>query len=229
MAVSRTAEESRTYNVEKMGEDLGGVYSYLWQELVSLYTKWNEYVTLYGTKVSRIQILNKAAPCFFRVVQDSLWEDIVVHIARMTDPPKSMGKPNISVQQLPNLVEGAELKAQLEELVSVAKEASEFCRDWRNRRIAHRDLNLALGNDAVPLASGSIEKVRNALKAFSAVLDAVSTHYLESSTMFDMGASHGGAELLLRILHSGLEAQEAQHKRVLAGTASTEDFDRSEL
>jgi hypothetical protein len=229
MGESRTAEESRVYNVEKMGEDLGSLYSYLWQELAWLYTKWNEYATLYGTKASRVEILNKAAPYFFRVVQDSLWEDVVIHIARMTDPPKSMGKPNISVQRLPILVEGTELKAQLESLVSVAKEASEFCRDWRNRRIAHRDLDLALGNNAEPLAAVSREKVKKALQALTDILDAVSMNYLDSSTMFDMGANHGGGELLLRVLHDGLDAQKTRHERMLAGTASPEDFSLAEL
>jgi AbiU2 len=217
MGESITAEESRAYNKGKMGENLGSVYSYLWQELAWLYTKWNEYTTLYGTKASRVEMLNKAAPYFFRVVQDSLWEDIVIHIARMTDPAKSMGKPNISVRQLPNLVEGAELREQLESLVSIAKVASEFCRGWRNRRIAHRDHDLALGNNANPLTPGSREKVKKALQALADILDAVSTHYLESSTMFDMGANHGGGELLLRVLHNGLEAQEARRQRVLAG------------
>jgi hypothetical protein len=140
-----------------------------------------------------------------------------------------MGKPNISVQRLPILVEGTELKAQLESLVSVAKEASEFCRDWRNRRIAHRDLDLALGNNAEPLAAVSREKVKKALQALTDILDAVSMNYLDSSTMFDMGANHGGGELLLRVLHDGLDAQKTRHERMLAGTASPEDFSLAEL
>ena len=77
-----------------MGEELGSLYHALWQEVVWLHTEWGEYVQLYGTKPSRIRLLNEAAPSFFRLVQDGLFETTVLKIARLTDPPKSLGKPN---------------------------------------------------------------------------------------------------------------------------------------
>ncbi|HZV82065.1 MAG TPA: hypothetical protein VFF53_07865, partial [Geobacteraceae bacterium] len=92
MGKTRTAEEARANYIEHMGEPLGSVYHCLWQELAWLYSKWNEYVTLYGAKPSRLELLNDAAPHFFRVVQDALWEATILQIARLTDPPKSAGK-----------------------------------------------------------------------------------------------------------------------------------------
>lgn len=68
--------------VEVMGDDLGSLYHALWNELAWLYSKWEEYVELFGTKPSRIDLLNKAAGHFFRIVQDSLWEESLLHIAR---------------------------------------------------------------------------------------------------------------------------------------------------
>lgn len=229
MATTRTAEESKAHYIEKMGEALGSVYYCLWQELVWLFSKWNEYKTLYGTKPSRIELLNNAAPHFFRVVQDSLWEDTILHIARLTDPPKSMGKGNLSVQQFPGLVSDPKLSAELERLLDLAKQASEFCRDWRNRRLAHRDLDLALGDTAVALKSGSREKVDKALAALVDVLDVVSTHYLDSSTMFDMGANNGGGESLLRTIYDGLKAEESRRDRLREDKILPEDLNRPDL
>lgn len=74
MSSHLTYEETRQHYIEKMGEPLGLLFNALWQEMAWLYQKWNEYVELYGAKPSRIDLLNKAAPSFFRLAQDSLWE-----------------------------------------------------------------------------------------------------------------------------------------------------------
>jgi len=229
MATTRTAEESRADYIENMGEELGSVYYCLWQELAWLFSKWNEYKTLFGTKPSRIELLNNAAPHFFRVVQDSLWEDTILHIARLTDPPKSMGKDNLSVQQLPGLVSDSNLSTELGRLVDIAKQESEFCRDWRNRRLAHRDLGLAIGDTAVMLKPGSQEKVGKALAALSDILDSVSTHYLDSSTVFDMGANIGGGESLLHAIYDGLRAEESRRERLREGKMLPEDSNHPDL
>lgn len=54
-----------------MGSDLGTTYNALWQQLAWLHGKWAAYVELFGTKESRIDLMNEAAPRFFRIVQDS--------------------------------------------------------------------------------------------------------------------------------------------------------------
>ncbi|OYY51379.1 MAG: hypothetical protein B7Y54_10510 [Polaromonas sp. 35-63-240] len=104
LAQEMTADESRLRNIAAMGEHAGSIYSQLWQELARLYRTWAEYVALFGTKESRVALLNEAAPAFTRIVQDFLWEGVILHIARLTDPPKSMGKPNLSVRALEEIV-----------------------------------------------------------------------------------------------------------------------------
>jgi len=140
-----------------------------------------------------------------------------------------MRKDNLSVQQLPGLVSASTLSAELGRLVEIAKIESEFCRDWRNKRLAHRDLGLALGDPAVMLKSGSREKVGKALTSLSDILDAVSTHYLDSSTMFDMKTNTGGGENLLHVIYDGLKAEESRRERLREGKMLSEDFDRPDL
>ena len=55
------------------------------QEAAFLHLKWNEYVVLFGTGPERVDLLNRAAPGFFHLVQDSWWDDLLLHISRMTD------------------------------------------------------------------------------------------------------------------------------------------------
>src|SRR6266404_1158399 len=105
-----TPDEAKARDIQKMGEVLGQQYHALWQELSWLHAKWNEYVELFGKKSSRIELLNQAAPSFFHLVQTSLWEDILLHIACLTNPPTSLGiKTNLTICNLPNLITDCEL------------------------------------------------------------------------------------------------------------------------
>lgn len=104
MVDSRTPLEAKNYYIKHMGEPLGSLFYALWQEVAWVRVKWQEYIELFGKKPSRVDLLNKSAPLFFRIVQNVLWYDILMHIARLTDPPKSKGKPNLTIRRLPELV-----------------------------------------------------------------------------------------------------------------------------
>ncbi len=224
MATHKTAEEAREEYIEIMGEPLGKLFHALWQEVAWLYTKWGEYVALFGTKPSRIDLMNKVAPLFFRIVQDSLWEDTILHIARLTDPPKSMGKENLSIQSLPLLVEDEDLKQNLEEKIEIAKTASEFCRDWRNRRIAHRDLKLAIEDGITPLMPASRKAIKDALSSIVDVLNLITLHYQDSTTIFDVPNGYGGGESLLYVIDDGLRFDEERIARIKSGKLKEDDF-----
>jgi hypothetical protein len=138
------AEESKQRNIAKMGEELGTQYSLLWQEVALLHRNWEQYVVLFGTKPSRIELLNESAPYFFRMLQDDLWDVTLLHIARLTDPPKTGKKENLTIQNFFELVEDETTKETLARLLAIADEKTEFCRDWRNRYIAHNDLDIVM-------------------------------------------------------------------------------------
>lgn len=200
-----------------MGTQLGLLYSALWQEHAWLHAKWAEFVALYGTKPSRIDLLNKAAPGHFRLVQDMMWEDILLHVARLTDPPKSVGKSTLTIRSLAEYVGDPVARSAVEALTTKALVVADFCRDWRNRRIAHRDLALALKQGANPLKEGSRENARAAIDAISAVLNAVSDHYQSSTTAFDFCEVAGGAMSLLYALDDGIKTAEARRERLMSG------------
>ena len=219
-----TAEQARVRSVEVMGPELGETYEALWQEIVWLHSKWAEYAALYGTKESRVALLNKAAPHFARLIQDTLWEDVVLHIARLTDPPKSASKHNLTVQSLAMHIGDLATRAKVEELVARAIEQADFCRDWRNRHLAHRDLHLALARGAQPLKIGSRKSVREILQTMGEILDTVSSRYLNSTTHFEFESNAGGALSLLYVLDDGLKVEEARRERLRQGLVEPDDY-----
>jgi hypothetical protein len=223
-----TADEAQLKNIAAMGEQLGSIYSQLWQELAWLYHTWAEYVVLFGTKESRVTLLNSVAPAFTRIVQDSLWEGVILHVARLTDPAKSMGKPNLSIRALEDAVTDSDLKAKVSAAVADALLASDFCRDWRNRHLAHRDLNLALKKGVEPLKPASRLKVKEALDGLSAVLNVLSRKYFDSTTLFDMdlriGGGPGGAMSLLYCIDMGLEAERMRQEHLKNGHFDPDDY-----
>jgi hypothetical protein len=66
-----------------------------------------------------------------------------------------------------------EICPELQSLIETAAQKAAFARDWRNRRIAHRDLNVALQQSSTPLAPATRAGVRECLAAIAAVLNVI--------------------------------------------------------
>ena len=211
-----------------MGNSLGEVYHSLWQDVALLHVKWGEYVQLYGTRPERVDLLNSAARSFFKVVHDALWSNILLGIARLVDPPKSAGKENLTIRLLPKAVHPS-ISAKVDCLTNRAVEASQFCTDWRNRRIAHRDLAVVMRESSKPLEITNRAKVRAALASIVAVLNAVELHYLKSNTCFTALPYPDDAEQLLYILDDGLKMEKLRRKRSMNGEFDPKDFEIREL
>ncbi len=223
MSSHQTEREVQQEYVAGMGQELGNVFFRLRNETVMLHWKWGEFVALFGTKPERIELLNEAAGAFFWVVQDTLWEDVLLRIARLTDPPQSVRKDNLTLARLPALI-AAPIGAEVERLFLECAAKSAFARDWRNRRIAHSDLALALEQQsATPLAAASRKHVNDALAAFVALLNAVQVHYLRSEAMYELH-THGDAVSLLYVLRDGLKADEERMRRIKSGNGTPDDF-----
>lgn len=217
MSTNRTAEEVLKNHIDMMGDDLGRLFTKLQNEVVWLHIKWSHYAELYGTKSSRIDLLNKAAPRFFNTVQDSLWETIVLHIARITDPSVSMGKANLSVLRLPSLICDDSLRSSVEELLERLKGKTQFARTARNKFFAHKDLGQAMLPDGERATLGSRADIRMALESLALVLNEVSVHYLDSTMMFKMVSHEIDAAGLLYVIDDGLNWKEKEPEWIKSG------------
>jgi hypothetical protein len=224
-----TADEAKQDYIAKMGEALGTQFSEFWKEVAYLHMKWQEYSDLFGTKNSRIDLVNEAAPIFFRVVQDVLLEDILLHIARLMDrPQRGYDKEVLTLRNLPKLVD-VSFRTTVEALLKDVESKIKFCRDWRNRHIAHRNLALATNPSARPLDQASRKLVNEALDSIVVVLNAVSAHYRDSESFFRMGSRDGSAVSLLYVLDSGVRAETAREERLRGGKGTPEDYQPRDL
>ena len=170
--------------VAHMGERLGKRYDELWQELVWLNVKWAQFVGLFGSKPERIDLLNGTAPLFFRVVQDTLLEDVLLHIARLTEHSRPKGRnEKLTIHTLPALVD-PRIRHGVSYGVKIAQQKAATCLDWRHRHIAHRNVALALG-EAQPLRPVTLKYIRDALASIAEVLNEVHKHYMDSEIGFE--------------------------------------------
>lgn len=208
---SQTAPQIRDDNIETLGQGLGELYTELWQDLARLHLKNEEYLALFSADQARFELLNRSAPRFFRLIQNSLWNDILLGITRISDTPNTGKSENLTVHRLPKLNSHFDIAENLNLLLNEVDTSTKFARDWRNRHIAHRDLPLALQDQhAEPLAEASLNHVKEALSAIGKVLNCISQRYQGSTTMFEFGfvSSPKGAKSMLFYLKEGVEAVE---------------------
>ena len=225
MAEHRTSDEVERQYVEAMGSDLGRMHHKFWNECAWLHWKWDQFVILFGTSAGRVDLLNAAAGGFFRTVQDSLWEDVLLHICRLTDPPQSHRKDNLTLKRLPPMV-AASIRPEIKRLLGVVLKRCDFARNWRNRHMGHRDLRLALQANAKPLASASRRSIKDAIAAIATLLNAIEAHYCGATVAYDIVPPDGNAEALLYVLRDGIEAKAEQRKRFEFGQILPEDLKR---
>jgi hypothetical protein len=219
-----SAQEVKEKDLATLGPELGSVYSALSNECTWAFMKWHEYVQMFGAAESRIDLLNEAAPQFFRVIQDVLWEDSLLHISRLTDQATMGRNKNLSVQALPALINEPDLKEEVEGLVETAVKKAAFARDWRNRRIAHRDLGLALAESPKPLKEASRLKVKEALAAIAAVLNAIDRYHRDSTTAYELGKLVTGAEHMMYVLRDGIERERKRRRDLEKGEYNPQDW-----
>jgi hypothetical protein len=203
-----TEEDIRSQKREHMGEALGDLCFFLWKELSWLHVKWEEFRTLYGTSEKEIALMNAVAPNFFGRLQQILWEDLMLHISRLTDPPKSAGRDNLSLRRLPMLVGDPGLKVKVEGLVAAAVTRSDFARDWRNRYLAHSDLLHAENPSLHALAPASRRDVKETLAEISKPVNVLELRFEGSPTSFEHSIpSLQGAAALLGFMRRNVTAE----------------------
>ena len=171
--------------MDKLGKKAGALFYGLWNNWAMGLVRIKEFRELFGNTTD-IELLNSIGGDFFRDIQDILWDDLMLRLTRLTDPPSTAGKHNLTVQRLPTLCKDPELRNEVQTRVDVAVDAAKFARDWRNRRISHTDLTRVLAPDAKPLASASLAKMTAALDAVYAVLNAISVGLLDASIANDV-------------------------------------------
>ena len=225
MGENRTSEQVRDQHLRDMGPELGAVYDGLYNDVVWLHMRWKLYRQLFAKSQERLDLLNEAAGFFFHVVQDTLWEDVILQLAKLTDSPRSAGKDNLSLRCLPVLVSEESLLSEIKSLLNTALVASGFARKWRNRRLAHRDLGLALATGGDPLPGISRADIEAALLAFRNLLNRLELHYWNSTVGYEHSLiGPGDGDSLVHYLNRGVRAEHERRARLRSGRFVDQDI-----
>jgi hypothetical protein len=207
-----------------MGDELGVAYHLLWNECALLHMRWEEYVEMFGKTQAEFDVMNEVAPGFFKSVQDMSWESIVLHLCRFTDPAISNYRRTLSLAGLLAMPASKKVPG-LGKLVEDAREKAKFAQDWRNRSIAHRDLEFALNRQAKPLAAASRMHVREALAAIVNVLSAIDHEFTGYSLRFHGTSTSWGGTYLLNELRLITNLRREREERIDSGSGTPDDYD----
>ena len=63
--------------------ELGQLFYILYDEVCLLCAKWSQYQALFDQSAERVAVLNSVARSLFYIVQDVLFEHVVLQIARL--------------------------------------------------------------------------------------------------------------------------------------------------
>lgn len=189
----------------------------LWRIIANLHLNWKNYRALFGTSPERIEVLNWAASSFFRLLDGILRHNVMLAIARLTDPAKSRGHDNTSIEKLIELLKPSAdpefLKVWNQKLAAL-KTYREPLRKIRNRLLAHDDLATSLRYHAEPLPGISRAYIEGALEQIRDLFGDIEEKFRGSRTHHEVVISHDDAESLIYVLENARK-QEEQRKRDL--------------
>jgi hypothetical protein len=180
-----------------MGPALGDLYFLLWQELSWLNFTHTEFKQLFADRSDHIELMKRYGRDFFSLVERLLWHDLFLGLCRIADPPRSVGKDNLTVQRVPPLISDPSLRADVQLLVESAASRTAFARDWRNRQIAHRDLLKSMDPVLHPLSPATRQDLDDSMLALEKVMNAVQLPFLNSTTSFGVIQAERGARELM--------------------------------
>lgn len=224
MSTESSSLKIKENHIAVLGKEFGTLYNSLHNEVVWLYMKWSEYKELFGKKESRVTLLNNSSPQFFFVVQKVLWNDVLLGISKITDNTKVAGKRTTTLKSIPDFINDSETKNRFIHHLNELIININFCRDWRNRVIAHKDFDLIISEKAKPLEPANGLKIDHAFESIFALLNIVENHYFGSNTMFKYLEYGRGAISLMHLLNDGISARKEQNERIKKGDFTTQDL-----
>lgn len=211
----QTADEVKEEILAAFPEGTGELFYELWTNIAHLHLNWKNYRSLFGTSPERIELLNWTASSFFGLLDGILRHDVMLAIARLTDPPQSVGKDNASlaclIDMLTPFIDGAlanELQSELKDFQS----RCEPVRQIRNRILAHYDLATALKYHPDPLPGISRAYIEEVLEKIRKLLGDIEEHFRGSRTSHQYVISANDGETLIFALESAREHEKCRQK-----------------
>jgi hypothetical protein len=188
---------------KQITEPVQEVYSALRREIQEIHVRWKLYSQLFAKSQLRIDLMSETAVTFFFRIQYILLDDVLMGIARMTDPAKSRGNKNLSVNALRDRLslDGFEGVAEMVgQRISELESQIELFRQHRHKRIAHSDLETRLRSSESALLGISRAQIEHVLGVLAAVLNDVQIYFEDSSTGYEHVVTQNDADTLVEAM-----------------------------
>lgn len=203
-------KESKPYPRE-----LETVFEKIKYQVILLHSRWIIYRQLYGTSKERIELLNVSALEFFWIIQDVLWDEILLNICRLADPIQSgrdkKSKKNLCLEMLCQIIKGLlqeDLYSDLCNSLSRFREKCDALKKYRNKRIAHLDLKAFLNEKSKCLPGISRAMIEDVLKELRFFMNLIDGFYKDSETAYEHCIMTGDGEFLITALKQALRYEE---------------------
>ena len=172
------------------------------EELGELHLKWLLFSQLYESE-DVVNLLTESAPTFFGTCQSVFLDNIILSISRLTDPPKTCGKENLTLERILDSIDSSfkDLRAELQEILKVVKDSCLFIKNHRDRRIAHSDLKTYFQDHPEPLLGITKEEIEKALLGLRTFVNKVELHFLRIETGYEYLAVADGSSNLVGCLY----------------------------
>ena len=189
---------------------------------------WILYKQLFAHSEKRCKLLGRAAPAFFEFLFHTLRDEVFMALCRFADPPTTLGKENLSFDQVMSILQKEELdenmRKELRAKLASFKEQCEPLKPHRDKRLAHRDLLVSVASSEGLFPGVTIHMVDDALATASDYLNTIEKHFSDSSTAYEYFVMLGDADTLVYHLAEAMRYEELKR----SGTVKFDDLDKSE-
>ena len=168
-----------------MNKNFLPIFEKLKKEIIELHYRWSIFRSVYASGAENIALLNRHGPNFFHYVQHLMLDHFSLSFSKLTDPNKLGKFENLSLKQIHVYASEhneTDFVRELKEKFELLANACTKFRDLRNKRIAHADLNHAIGEDELPGISR--QYIEDALKLLREYINTVELHYNDSQTLY---------------------------------------------
>ena len=121
-------------------EELQKEFELLREQAIRLRTMYNTFNHLFDSGCETKDILFKSASLFFTDINDMMQEYIILLVCRLTDPPETSGKPNLTIPRMNKLLYenncfSPEIKTLSDGILAYRK----LLNPVRNKIVSHND------------------------------------------------------------------------------------------
>ena len=179
------------------------------EQCIWLQTCFDIYKHLYESGEDTSRLMSAAAPLFFHDLNHILIEYCLRQVSRLTDPPRSMGRDNLTVEHVNSLLSA---EGKLTPAIAAASEDlanyRALIRDARNRIISHADRQTAFDN--IPLGEHTQADVAKFFQSLYSYVDEVGRAIDVGPLDFRSTSGPGDVLDLLRYLKRGVSLTEEE-------------------